>query len=230
MKQVARGFFWSIVVMAVAGAPHALALEKLTQAAAGVTRVFISTPGELIVKPGSEEKLVVEAEQKVLSQLDIGVKGNTLAVKSKGSFKTDKGITYTLTLKSFQGLKMEGSNNSHVEGFTGADMDVELGGSGDAELKNLKADKLSILIKSSGNVTASGSGKSLAARIDGSGNIEAVAFKAKTVGARLEASGNIQVFADETLKAVVNGAGNIEYKGNAKVAKTINGAGSVDRM
>src|SRR5438046_9681094 len=95
---------------------------------------------------------------------------------------------------------MESSNNSHVEGFTGADMDVELGGSGDAELKNLKADKLSILIKSCGNVTASGSGKSLSARLDGSGNLEAVAFRAKTVDERTEGLGNMQVGDNGTLR------------------------------
>jgi hypothetical protein len=230
MRLPAQGFFWSIAIMALAFASQAHALEKTTVAATGVTRVFINTPGDLFVKSGAEEKLVIEAEQKVLSQLDVAVKGNTVSIKSKGSFKTDKGITYTLTVKSFQGLKMEGSNNSHVEGFTGGDMDVELGGSGDVELKKIKADKLTVLLKSSGTVTVTGSGKAIAARIDGSGNIEAAGFQVKNADARLEGSGTIQVYADETLKAVLNGAGNIEYKGNAKVTQTVNGAGSVDRM
>jgi putative autotransporter adhesin-like protein len=219
-----------MVGIGLALAAFAASADQMTRPAAGVTRIVFNTPGELVVKPGSEEKLLVEAEAKVLAALDISVKGDTMVLSSKGSFKTDKGLKYTLSIKSFRGLKTEASGSSAVEGFSGSDADVELGGSGDIDLRNMKFGRLAILIKSSGNVEASGGGKTLIARIDGSGNIDTTKYPAQIVEAKLEGSGNIRVHADESLKAAIGGAGNIEYKGKAKVTQSITGAGSVDRI
>lgn len=204
--------------------------DQMTRPAGGVTRVVFNTPGELVVRPGAEEKILVEAEAKVLALLDVSVKGDTLTLASKGNFKTDKGLKYTLTIKSFRGLKTGGSGSSSIEGFSGGDVDIELGGSGDAGLKNMKAGRLGIVISGSGNVEASGSGNAVTARIDGSGNIDTTNYTAQKVDAKLDGSGNIRVSADESLNAAIGGAGNIEYKGKAKVTQSITGAGSVGRI
>jgi hypothetical protein len=204
--------------------------ETMTKPAAGVTRIVFNTPGELIVKPGTDEKLVVEAEPKVLALLDISVKGDTIVLASKGQWKTDKGVTYTLGVKSFRALKTEASGNTAVDGFAGGDADVELGGSGNIGLKNLKFGRLAIVIKGSGNVEASGSGKTVTARIDGSGTIDTANYAAQVVEAKVDGSGSIKVHADESLKAAIGGAGTIAYKGKAKVTQTITGAGNVERI
>ena len=226
-----NAFGWMIGI-AMSLVSFAANAEQMTKAAAGVTRVVFNSVGELSVKPGTDEKVVVEAEQKVLDKLDVSVKGDTLVLSTKGSFKTDKGIRYTVTLKSFRGLKTDAnsSGNSAVEGFSGADADIELGGSGDVGLKNLKFGKLAIVLKSSGNVEASGSGKTVTARIDGSGNIDASNYAAQIVEAKVDGAGNIKVHADESLKAAIGGAGSIGYKGKAKVTQTITGAGNVERI
>ncbi|MEO8104284.1 MAG: head GIN domain-containing protein, partial [Betaproteobacteria bacterium] len=187
--------------------------DQMTKPAPGVTRIVFNTPGELTIRPGADEKVVVEAESKVLAQLDVGVKGDTLTLGSKGSFKTDKGLKYTVTIKGFRGLRTGASGNASIEGFAGNDADIELGGSGDVGLKNMKAGRLAIVIKNSGNVEASGAGKSVVARIDGSGSIDTSAYQAQVVEANVDGSGTIKVYADESLKAGIGGAGNIEYKG-----------------
>lgn len=204
--------------------------DQMTRPAGGVTRIVFNTPGELVVRPGGEEKVLVEAEAKVLALLDISVKGDTLTLASKGNFKTDKGLKYTVTVKAFRGLKTGGSGSSSIEGFSGPEVDVELGGSGDAGLKNMKAGRLGIIISGSGNLEASGSGNAVMARIDGSGNIDTTNFQAQKVEARLDGSGTIRVHADESLNATIGGAGNIEYKGKAKVTQSITGAGNVGRI
>ena len=204
--------------------------DQMTRPAGGVTRIVFNTPGELVVRPGADEKVLVEAEAKVLAALDVSVKGDTLTLASKSNFKTDKGLKYTVTIKSFRGLKTGGSGNSSIEGFSGSDVDVELAGSGDAGLKNMKAGRLGIVISGSGNAEASGSGNAVVARIEGSGNIDTTNFQAQKVEAKLDGSGNIRVNADESLNATIGGAGNIEYKGKAKVTQSVTGAGSVGRI
>jgi len=216
----------------MAMAATAVQAETMTKPAAGVSRIVFNSVGELSIKSGAEEKVVVEAEQKVLDKLDVSVKGDTLVLATKGSFRTDKGIKYTVTVKSFRSLKADtsASGNSTVDGFSGSDASVELNGAGDVALKNLKYEKLGIVIKSSGNVQASGGGKAVTARIEGSGTIDTTGYAAQSVDAKVEGSGTIRVHADDTLKAAIGGAGNIEYKGKAKVTQAITGAGSVDKI
>ena len=218
-----------LTILAIASASSAFA-EQMTKPASGVTRVVFDTPGELVIRAGSDEKVIVDAEPKVLAQLEISTKGETLTLSSKGRFSTDKGIKYSVTIKGFRGLKTMASGNSTVEGFSGNDVDVELGGSGDISLKNIKAGRLAITLKNSGSVDASGSGKAVVAKIDGSGNIDTSNYSAQTVEARIDGAGSIRVHADETLSATISGAGNIEYKGKAKVTQSITGAGNIGRI
>src|SRR4051794_8244942 len=81
--------------------------EQMTRPATGVTRIVLNTSGDLVVRPGTDEKLVVDAEQKVLGVLDISINGDTMTVTTKGSYKTQKPVKFTLSIKSFRGLKTE---------------------------------------------------------------------------------------------------------------------------
>lgn len=204
--------------------------DTLTRPATGVTRIHFKLPGELLVRAGSEEKLTVEAEAKVLPRIDIAIAGETLTLSSKQGFKTDKPLRITLTLKALRSLRSEGSGNAMVEHFGGTDIEIDARGSGNIRLHDVRPARLAIRIDGSGNVEATGSGKAVTARIDGTGTIDAAGFVAQSAQVRIEGSGTIRVHADDTLHAEIGGAGNIEYKGKAKVTQSITGAGSVDRI
>ncbi|MES2931990.1 MAG: head GIN domain-containing protein [Pseudomonadota bacterium] len=220
----------AMIALCLVSAASTASAEIMSRAADGVSRILFTTPGELLVRYGAEEKLTVEAEPKVLAQMNISLKGDTLTLASKGSFKTDKPLKFTLTIKSFRSIKSDASGNAQIEGFSGTDMELEAAGSGDLGLKNIKPGKLKIALTGSGNVKATGSGKSLLASIDGSGNIDTVKFLAQAVDARIVGSGDIRVHADQTLNASISGAGNIEFEGKAKVTQSITGAGSIERL
>lgn len=202
--------------------------DTITRPMNGVTRVVLKTPGELSVRYGVRESLVVEAEPKVLSALDIGIHGDTLTLDSE-PFKTDQELKYTLTLRSFRSVLSQGSGNVAIENFAGGDIDVEAAGSGNMTLRNVNPVRLGMTIKGSGNIDASGSGNSVSARIEGSGRVDARDFRARSVVARIDGSGLINVHADETLKATVAGAGRIGYRGNAKVTESMTGDGRIER-
>ncbi len=223
-----------VVLMAMmfglTGMAQAAGLERMTTPTPGVTRVVMDAPGELTIRPGQDEKVVIEAEPKVLAKLEAVVRGDTLTLKTKGSFRTDKGIRYSVTIRGFRALKTLSSGNASVSGFSGGDVDIQAGGSGNIDLVNLKPRSLTLKISDSGTVTASGEGATLNASIDGAGTIDAVKFTARRVEASIEGAGDIRVRAEETLKASIEGTGNIEYAGKARVTKSINGAGNIDRI
>ena len=101
-----------------------------------------------------------------------------------------------MTLKSFRGLKSEGSGTVVIENFSGSGIDIDAAGSGDMALKGVRPERLAIVIKGSGNIDASGSGKALVAHINGTGTIDAANFRAQSVDANISGSGDIRVHAD----------------------------------
>lgn len=212
------------------GQVQAAGLEKMARATPGVTQVVMDAPGELTIKPGNDEKVVIEAEPKVLAKLEAVVSGDTLTLKTKGNIRTDKGIFYTVTLRKFKGVKTLSSGNVAISGFAGNDIDVLASGSGDIALSGVKPTRLSLKIVSAGNITASGEGAQLSAKIEGSGNIDTMKFVAKRAEASIDGAGNISLRAEESLKASIDGVGNIEYAGKARVSKQINGAGNIEHV
>jgi hypothetical protein len=166
----------------------------------------------------------------VLAKLDIGISGDTLVLASKEQFQTDKPLKFTLTIQSLRGITSAGSGNVWVENFTGPSLDISATGSGNIKLKDIKENRLFIVIKGSGKADASGSGEMVIARIDGSGTIDTTNFHAQFVEADLNGSGEILVHADHQLNAAIRGAGNIKYQGTAKIMQSISGAGTIGRL
>lgn len=237
MTKPGRAKGWAGLAALAAGIAAGFALaaapafaEVITQSAAGVSRIQFKLPGELQVRYGTQEKLTVDAEAKVLPKLDIAIRGDTLVLASKQSFKTEQDLKFTLTIKSLRAVKSEGSGNVLIENFAGGRIDIDAAGSGKLRLKEVRPERLSIVIKGSGNVEASGSGEAVVARIDGSGSIDTSDFRARFAEAEISGSGDIRVHADDKLNASISGAGNIEYRGKAKVTQSITGAGSIDRL
>jgi hypothetical protein len=228
---IASGFF---IMQLMPGSPameqaQAAGVEKMVKATPGVTQVVMDAPGELTIKPGNDEKVVIEAEPKVLAKLEAVVSGDTLTLKTKGNIRTDKGIFYTVTLRKFRSVKTLSSGNVAISGFSGNEIDVLASGSGDIVLSGIKPTRLSLKIVDAGNITASGEGAQFSAKIEGSGNIDAMKFAARRAEASIEGAGNISLRAEESLKATIDGVGNIEYAGKARVSKQINGAGNIER-
>ena len=225
-----QGTRWVAAVAAVSASALVIAAahaEQMTLPATGATQVSINTVGDLVIRPGTDEKVIVEAEPKVLAKLDVSTKGDTLTITTKGDFSTQKPVKFTVTLRALRRLTTSGSGSSLVEGFSGPNFDVDVNGSGDVSLKNIKSTKLNVRLQASGNVDATGSGTTVIARVDGSGNIDARDYKARVVEATIDGAGNIYVHADESLKASIGGAGSIEYKGKPKVSQNVTGAGTV---
>jgi len=225
-----RGIVGLMAGMLAVGMAQAAGVEKMVRATPGVTKVVMDAPGELVIKPGSDEKVVIEAEAKVLAKLEAVVNGNTLTLKTKGNIRTDKGILYTVTIRKLGTVKTLSSGNVSISGFSGTDMDIDANGSGDIALTGIKVPRLGLKINDAGNITAQGEGGVLIAKIEGSGNIDTLKYIAKKAEASIEGAGNISVRAEESLKASIQGVGNIEYAGKARVSKNISGAGNIERV
>jgi len=216
-----------LVVPAVLAAP---ATETRNFPARGVTHVVLETPGSLDIRPGKAEQLTVEAEPKVMQKLDVSVSGHTLYLRSKGDFKTEARLHFSLEIPRLNGLEAQGSGDARVGAFRVDELDVNLAGSGDVSLDGVQAASLDLKLTGSGNLKALGHGDSLRAEISGSGDIAADGYAVARADAMISGSGEIRVHASDRLQASIDGSGNILYGGHPKLNQNISGAGSVDPL
>ena len=137
------------------------------------------------------------------------VRNGRLELGSTGSFSTSKGITYTITAASLDG--------------------VEISGSGDVDAREIDAEAFDARISGSGKIEASGVAGSLVVDVSGSGNYSGEALVASVGEASVSGSGRAVVNVTDQLEASVSGSGNIEYLGDPEVDASTSGSGSVAR-
>lgn len=156
------------------------------------------------VRFGPRPSLVVAADDNILPLLKTEVSDGTLKIESRGSYRIRGPVRVWITtpnLQSFQtmgsgdvtihgvsnprlALAIHGSGDMRATGRTG-ELDVDIYGSGNAQLAGLAAQNAAASVYGSGNVTVRASGQ-LNARVMGSGNVQYVgrpaALRAQRMG------------------------------------------------
>src|SRR5262245_22783058 len=173
------------------------------------TAITLSGSGKLLVEQGNTESLTITADDNLLPLLTSEVKDGRLRLgqKSNTSIRPSKPIVYTVKVKSLEA--------------------IDLSGSGDIDLKNLKGKQLKVEFSGSGSLAAAGEVDSLDLSISGSGKSRTEGLKCKSATISISGSGNVVVAASETLAVKVSGSGSVEYVGDPTVTKRITGSGSV---
>ncbi|PWT95746.1 MAG: hypothetical protein C5B53_10950 [Candidatus Melainabacteria bacterium] len=164
----------------------------------------------LIVKINSKPSLSVEADDNILPHVKTDVSNGTLKIWTDTSFSSEHGVTVSIVNPALRG--------------------INLSGSGQCTLENLKENSLAISISGSGNVTATGTAQSLDADIAGSGDIEATDLAVDDASVDISGSGSARLCANESLNASISGSGSVRYRGDPNVTSNIAGSGSVNSM
>ena len=198
----------------------------------GIRQIIIETPGDLDIRPGLEERLVVETDKKTLEQLDSFAENDILYLRSKGNFSAPHGLRYLVVTRALNRLTIHGSSNSTVGAFKGDALNIELVGSGGAVLKDIEFHRLVLRITGSGSIEAHGHGQELSAELNGSGEIRTQHYTVTQAEVKIAdlGVGNISVQASKHLKAAIEGVGSIRYKGHPKISQSILGVGLIEPL
>jgi len=106
--------------------------------------------------------------------------------------------------------------------------EVALNGSGDINMTGVTRDRIVLRIAGSGNIVASGTAQQVDAEVSGSGDLKLGGLVAEKVKAVITGSGDADVWAKQSLHAMVNGSGDIIYSGNPEKLQThLNGSGHI---
>ena len=181
-----------------------------TRNVSGFTGVRLAGFGDVDVKIGPAESVVVQADDNIVPLIETTVSNGKLIIRTNPLtiIRRTSGIHVSVVAKSVDELTLGGSGNIHAAGMTGPKLVVALPGSGDITVTG-KTDNATIMLLGSGNIYCDG-------------------LQAHSVGVQIMGSGNVTAYADQRLDASIFGSGNVRYSGEpAHVTKDIKGSGTI---
>lgn len=208
--------------------------SEVRQIGKEVTVVELNGPIDLTLSQGDTPYLKVRGEQRLLSNVETAIDGNTLRIGPKGMLLHHRiPLQVTLVLPTLQELNVRGSGDARVNGFSGDKFALQLHGSGnvnfngryrqlaagvhgtgDLELNAGNSEHVALEMVGSGQITSSGSCKTLDAELTGSGDLDAEHLASDKVSVNLNGSGTTNVFARQSADLTLRGSGDIRVFGN----------------
>lgn len=172
------------------------------------TRLKVGAIAHVDVTVGKERSLVVEADDNIVDVVSTEVRGDTLTIKSRGSYSTKNGVKVRITVPSLEYASVSGVGDVVVTGVSGPEFEARVSGAAD--------------LKVSGMATV------LKANVSGTGDADLSELKSEVVEARVSGTGDLEIFATRALDARASGTGDIRYIGKPKKLKvSTSGVGEI---
>ena len=240
------------------------------------TKISFRVPGKLYLKQGSPQKVEIEGSSDVLKKIETKVDGDRLIIGTEEkwfnwNWSNDDKVNVYITVKDIDGLsvsgsgdliaqtkltgenfdlKVSGSGSLQAEIEAQGDIEADVSGSGDIDLKgkcknydsdvsgsgNVKlslaiGDKASFGVSGSGKIIATGTAQSVKTSISGSGKVLASNLEADRCEIRISGSGDVEINVKSELDANISGSGSVTYKGNPNhVNSHSSGSGHIRKM
>ena len=188
----------------------------------------IDGPVDVDVRQGAARSLVIYADDNLMPLVRATTQHGTLALATKGSFRSREGIRAVLTVPALDRVEINASGDVRIESWEARAIALVIGGSGDIDLTG-RVGAIRALIRGSGDIDLSQvRAAHVDADIEGSGTIHA--GSPGKLDATIDGSGRILADRVGQLDAVLNGSGEILYRSADRVARAQrNGAGRIDR-
>lgn len=173
--------------------------------------IAVTGIGDLIVRVGAPQSIIVSADNNLLSRITTRVQSHSLVIaNTPGNYSIKTPIRVQVTASSVDALQLEGD--------------------GDITAAAINSRSLTLVLMGLGTIHASGKATQLRVTISGAGDAQLRHLIAQRVTAVVTGDGGMLLTATNNLNATVTGAGSITYYGNPPhVATTVTGTGAITR-
>lgn len=179
----------------------------------GVFKIFLSQ--------GSDEAVIVEADDNLLDYIRTEVVGNKLKVRIDDgvNIKRSERMNIYITFKEVNEIDIHGVNTvNSEETLSFNDLRIERAGVGNTEL-SLACNNLYIESNAVGTIKLEGRADEMQMRNTGVGSVKANDFIVQKMKLENSGIGSVSVHADKTIEINSSGIGSVTYSGNASVTK-----------
>ena len=195
--------------------------------------LFLDGVCNIYIDQGSEEKVVVEADENLHEFIYVDYSNNRLEIdmKSRINIRSRNKLNIYVTVKDINRLRIMGVGNVKTKGTLQLDdLKVKVTGVGNVEL-DLEANSLDAEINSVGNITLSG--KIVEAEISnrGVGKLDAYDLKLDKLDLNVSGVGKTEVYVEKEIAVRSSGVGNVHVRGDAVITELhSSGVGKVKKM
>jgi hypothetical protein len=194
----------------------------------------LSMSADVYVSQGDKQSVVVEADKASMEYIETETNGGTLVIKNReGHWRNLGPIKVYITMKELKEVDLSGSGSMITETpIQAGDIRIELSGSGNVKISDLKATSISSTITGSGDIVLAGSGNKarLDVEITGSGSFRGEDLAVESADVKITGSGSARVNASEDLESDITGSGSVRYKGNPRVNAHSSGSGKTTSL
>lgn len=261
-----------LIILVTAASTLCSAQNRETRNVSGFTRVSYRVPGKLYLKQGSPVKVELEGAKDILAEIETEVSGDRLIIGKENrwndwGWSNDK-VTVYVTMPTIEGVSVSGSGDLFCEekinvnnldlsvsgsgsmrlAFNASgDVQADVSGSGDMDLKgscnNFESDvsgsgrvyvsmasrgNADFGVSGSGKIQAQGSTQEVKVGIGGSGRVNAGDLTADRCTVRISGSGDAEINVKDELEVNISGSGSVVYSGDPKrVNSHASGSGHV---
>lgn len=198
------------------------------RSASGFDEIASSGDFRVIVKPGNDYSVEVNAESNLLSYIETEVSGTTLKIRTRGlhSLVENNPVEINITTPVLEGISLSGAGLIKTGRFECDDFKIALSGSGDIETE-VKANHVKANISGSGTILLTGDARESEFVVSGSGKIKAYDLVNRNCDALIAGSGNMFVNASENITARIAGSGMVFHINDPVIHTSIYGSGGV---
>lgn len=202
----------------VAGSGH---LIKKERAISDFSKVVLSEEGDLFIEAGSQESLVVEAEENLQEYIIADVNNDTLEIYKQPediTLEPAQPIKYYLSATNLEELIVKNSGDVEINEITGESFSVRITGSGSVEIKDLQVSNLEAELTSSGDlVILKGDVESQKIRLSSSGEYDGRNLGSQNAIVEVSSGGSAIVNAKNSLMVDISSSGDVLYSGNPEI-------------
>lgn len=193
--------------------------------------IVLSGMGNLHIKQSEEQSLVVKAEPAVLQLVKAFVKDNTLFLDLQNASKLEKvELNYYLTIKDIKSIQSFSSSAIVIEDPIKLDkLTLSIKSFGEMNV-NLNVSKLIAQIQGAGKIKARGVAKEQIVQIDGAGEFIGNTLKGEKVSVEITSAGVAKTNASDQLLIKIPQEGTVQYCGQPSVSKEMSKDGKVEPL
>lgn len=197
------------------------------------TGLALEVPGRLELRMGDSEGLSIETDDNVLPLIETAVENGTLKIRpSKRNLNLrTKNLKLVVNARQIERLALGGSGSVHADALRAPRLNIDLGGSGEINVRKLESDSVSVTLGGSGDFKADGgSVRKLSVSIGGSGTVDMGRVQSDNASVSVAGSGEATVWARHELSMTIAGSGDVNYYGDPRVSKSVVGSGDARRI
>jgi len=172
-----------------------------------ITGVKLQGIGEVIIRYGDTQEIIVETDNNLLDYLETNVNGGVWNIDFRRCVRNVSRLTVFITIPEIRKLIISGSGSIVGEdAFVGDALETTVSGSGNIDF-DFTGNTLDANVSGSGHIDLFGAVELLDINISGSGDIRAFDLLAQECDVNISGSGDVRVNVEDFLKVRISGSG-----------------------